>query len=193
VPIIMARSVEGLALGLVRAARPPHYAKVSVGSWGGDAFPDDHRPLPGDWQGLRGWLVAELQRALTLRWQDYIDRSVVLAELSDEFGEEMVHPDLRAPRDGFRRKVLELYEGLQRFVTFPLPDPDPERIEQLRGWVRWEDIRPEATASVASSPSGRGWMRPEELAEVEALEARLAEELRAPEKTTVDFVSGRSE
>jgi hypothetical protein len=34
---------------------------------------------------------------------------------------------------------------------------------------------------------------PEDLAEVEALEARLAEELRATEKTTVDFVSGRSE
>jgi hypothetical protein len=119
--------------------------------WGGDAFPDDHRPLPGDWQGLRGWLVAELQRALTLRWQDYIDRSVVLAELSDEFGEEVVHPDLRAPMDGFRRKVLELYEGLQRFVTFPLPDPDHERIEQLRGWVRWDDIRPEATGTAGLS------------------------------------------
>jgi hypothetical protein len=85
--------------------------------WGGDAFPDDHRPLPGDWQGLRGWLVAELQRALTLRWQDYIDRSVVLAELSDELGEDVVHPGLVRPWMAFGGR----YSNCTRRCSASLP------------------------------------------------------------------------
>jgi hypothetical protein len=102
-----------------------------------------------------------------------------------------VHPGLREPMDGFRQKIFELYEAMQRFATFSLPETDPERVEKLRSWVRWEDIRSRAASPSTLATTGRGWMRSEELAELEALEARLAEELRSrgPGETTVDFVS----
>jgi hypothetical protein len=162
--------------------------------WGGDAFPDDHGPLPADLCGLRSWLVGELQRAVGLGWSNYAEHTVVLAELGEAFGEEMVHAGLSVRLDALRRKLLELYEALQRFGSFPLPKPDPDNIDKLRSWVRWEYIRPESTSPSTLLTTGRGWMRSEELAELEALETRLAEELRSrgPARR-VDFTCERSE
>ncbi len=153
---------------------------------GEKAFPDDDRPLPATWQEARDHLVLDYQRAVELRWQDYLARGTVLSELSELLGENMVHEvGVGGPLEAIRRKVLELYEAGQGLAgRFPLPDPGPASVERLRGWVRWDDVREAPAESPPASTNGRGWMRPDDLAELEALEARLAGELRSGHPAT---------
>ena len=64
----------------------------------------------------------------------------------------------------------------RRGERFPLPARDEERIAIYRAWVRWEDLK-EPAAFGQSSDAVR-WLPPGMQEQLEALEARLAEELR---------------
>ncbi|MEO6044371.1 MAG: hypothetical protein ABIQ47_10675 [Tepidiformaceae bacterium] len=147
--------------------------------WGTTAFPDDQHETPTTWPAVRDHLAFELRRGLQMRWQDLAARRVVLDELSEAMGGvNMTHPQVAGALDALHRKVLELYEALVDVGgPFELGGADEERIANARTWVNWDDIR-EAPPNTANANNGRGWMRPEELAELEALEARLATELR---------------
>lgn len=148
--------------------------------WGTKAFPDDQHETPTTWPAVRDHLAFELRRGLQMRWQDLAARRVVLDELSEAMGGvNMTHPQVAAALAALHKKVLELYEVLVRVGgPFDLGGADEERITSARAWVKWDDIR-EAPPNAANASNGRGWMRPEDLAELEALEARLAAELRA--------------
>jgi hypothetical protein len=53
----------------------------------------------------------------------------------------------------------------------------PEQVEQAREYIDWAALKPPPPPP--GQTNGRPWMPAAELAELEALEARLAEELRA--------------
>ena len=89
----------------------------------------------------------------------------------------MVHNMLATPLDLIGAKILEMYEELRRRrERFPLPGRDEERIVVYRAWVRWDDLKPPPTAG--QPPATQGWMTPEMQEQIDALEARLAAELR---------------
>ena len=144
--------------------------------WGTKAYPDDG-PKPEDLASLRDHLAFELRRTVELRWRDLLALRAVLAELGDLFGEPMVHHMLATPLDLIEAKVLELYEALcRRGERFPLPDRDEVRIALYHDWVRWDDMRaPESPSQPAVT---QRWMTPQVQEQLDALEARLADELR---------------
>ncbi len=145
--------------------------------WGTRAYPDDDEREPADLGTLRDHLAFALRRTVALRWRDCLALRVVLGELSDLLGEPMVHHELADILDQIEAKVLELYEGLcRRGERFPLPARDEERIAIYRAWVRWEDLKEPAVPGESAEPSR--WMPPGIQEQLEALEARLAEELR---------------
>jgi len=152
--------------------------------WGTKAYPDNDEPRPGDLASLRDQLAFELRRTVELRWRDVLALRAVLAEIADLFGEPMVHHVLASPLELIEAKVLELYEGLcRRGERFPLPGRDEERIALFRGWVRWEDMR---SSEAPGQPSTmQPWMAPQMQEQLDALEARLANELHisAAERT----------
>jgi len=143
--------------------------------WGTKAYPEN-ATRPGDLASLRDQLAFELRRTVELRCRDVLALRAVLAEIADLFGEPMVHHQLAAPLDLIEAKVLELYEGLcRRGESFPLPARDEERIALFRGWVRWDDMQaPEAPGQPGTAQQ---WMTPQMQEQLDALEARLAEEL----------------
>ncbi|HXU24353.1 MAG TPA: hypothetical protein VN697_10020, partial [Tepidiformaceae bacterium] len=126
---------------------------------------------------LRDHLAFELRRTLDLRWRDLLALRAVLAELGDLFGEPMVHHMLATPLDLIEAKVLELYEALcRRGERLPLPERDEQRIALYRGWVRWDDLR--APELPAQPPATQRWMTTQIQDQLDALEARLVDELR---------------
>ena len=144
--------------------------------WGTKAYPDNDAG-PNNLESLRDQLAFELRRTVELRWRDVLALRAVLAEIGELFGEPMVHHALAAPLELIEAKVLELYEGLcRRGERFPLPGRDEERIALFRGWVRWEDMRAPETAGQPSTT--QPWMPPQMQEQLDALEARLADELR---------------
>ena len=95
----------------------------------------------------------------------------------------MVHNMLATPLDLIEAKVLELYEELcLRGERFPLPGRDEERVALYRDWVRWDDLK--AGESAGQPPATQHWMPPQMQEQLDALEARLAEELRGVEVET---------
>jgi hypothetical protein len=161
--------------------------------WGRRAFPDEDDVEPADLASLRDRLAFDARRAHELRWRDYLAEQAVLAELAEVMGEEsMVHHEIAATLDAIEAKLLELYEALcQRGERFPLPERDEQRVAYYREGVRWDDLR---DGPIATTPGARQqWVPPHMVEQLDALEARLADELRTPRKTTVDFVSERSE
>jgi len=76
--------------------------------------------------------------------------------------------------------VLGLYEELcRRGERFPLPGRDEERIALYRDWVRWDDMRAPETPGQPSTT--QRWMTPQMQAQLDELEARLADELHGSE------------
>ncbi len=92
----------------------------------------------------------------------------------------MVHVELRPLLEAIGRKVRELHDALERLAgPLELPLPDEDQMATVRSYVDWEALKP---ASPDLRPDQRKWLRPEELAELEALEARLAAELRGKKR-----------
>jgi len=88
----------------------------------------------------------------------------------------MVHHMLATPLDLIEAKVLELYEELcRRGERFPSPERDEERIALYREWIRWDDMKGPESPGQPGTP--QPWMTPQMQKRVDALEARLAEEL----------------
>ena len=144
--------------------------------WGTKAYPDDDT-RPDDLESLRDQLAFEVRRSVELRWRDLLSHRAILAEIGDLFGEPMVHHMLATPLELIEAKALELYEELcRRGERFPLPGRDEERIAVYRAWVRWDDMR--APESRSQPPTTQRWMTPQMQEQLDALEARLADELR---------------
>jgi len=145
--------------------------------WGTKAYPDNDDTKPEDLETLRDQLAFELRRTVELRWRDLLAHRAILAEIGDLFGEPMVHIMLATPLDLIEAKVLELYEELcRRGERFPLPGRDEERIALYRDWVRWDDMRAPETPGQPSTT--QRWMTPQMQEQMDALEGRLAAELR---------------
>ena len=148
--------------------------------WGTKAYPDDDDSKPENLESLRDQLAFELRRTLDLRWRDVLAQRAILAEIGDLFGEPMVHHMLATPLGLIEAKVLELYEELcRRGERFPLPGPDEERIALYREWVRWDDLK--APESPGQPFATQHWMTPQMQEQIDALEARLADELHGSE------------
>ena len=173
-------SVERKAKVVVLSAlpQPGHgLARTLPSIWGAKAYPEEEEVEPADLEGLREHLAFALRRTVELRWRELLALRVVLGELSDIFGEAMVHHEPAGILDQIEATVLALYEGLcRRGERFPLPARDEERITGFRSWMRWEDLK-EPAAFGQSSDAVR-WLPPGMQEQLEALEARLAEELR---------------
>jgi hypothetical protein len=135
-------------------------------------------PAPADWEAARSLLLTDVALAVQLRWQECVAWKAVGAELEAVMGEEMLHRDILDAFERLGAKVLEMHDALQAFAgpTTLLP-PSDEHLENARRFVDWEALKPSAPPS--GQNNGRGWISSAELAELEALEARLAEELRA--------------
>ena len=94
-----------------------------------------------------------------------------------------MHHMLATPLELIEAKVLEMYEALcRRGERFPLPGRDEERIAVYRAWVRWDDLKPPPTAG--QPPATQGWMTPGMQEQIDALEARPADDLRGCDAET---------
>jgi hypothetical protein len=138
----------------------------------------EDEPLPVDWQEARDQLVREVSEAIKLRWAEYVSWHRVQEELETEMGEEMLHVEARAAAEAIGEKVTELHQALERLAgPVELGLPTPEQLDQAREYVDWDALKP--PPAPPGQNNGRPWMPAAELAELEALEARLAGELRA--------------
>jgi hypothetical protein len=134
-------------------------------------------PAPADWEAARALLLTDVTLA-QLRWQECVAWKAVGAELEAVMGEEMLHRDIREAFERLGAKVLEIHDALQAIASpSSLPPPAEEHLENARKFVDWAALKPPLPPP--GQTNGRPWMPPAELAELEALEARLAEELRA--------------
>lgn len=134
---------------------------------------DDDEPPPVGLREQRDRLLRDRVRAVLLRWDHLVAFLAVVDEVAAVMGERLLHRDLANVMEAMEKKLLGMHEALQPFERFALPPvPSEERLEAARARVRWDDLRDKKTET------GRPWMRPEELAALEAREAELAAELR---------------
>ncbi len=174
---VLLAAVHADAINLPPLPEPGRWLKRDLPLlFGTRVFEDDEDELV-DWPAQRQQFIHGLRQAIELRWNDLTARRLVIAEVEALMGEPMLHRQTQETIDAIGLKLLKMYEALQAFERFALPDPDAERIADMRGWVRWDDLK--LTGPTAAPNNGRPWMPPAELAELEALEARLAAELRA--------------
>jgi hypothetical protein len=139
-------------------------------------------PAPADWKAARSLLLTDVTLAVQLRWQECAAWKAVRAELEALMGEEMLHRDIRDAFERLGAKVLEIHDALQAIAgPIALPPPAEEHLRNARRFVDWEALKPSAPPQ--GQNDGRGWISSAELAELEGLEARLAEELRAKRVT----------
>lgn len=138
---------------------------------------DDERP-PSNWDEARAWLAHDIGRTLKLRWGEYVAWHQVRAELEEIMGEEMQHLELREHIETIGRKVKEMHAVLEGLVgEVELGPPTDEQLGVARSHLHdWDALKPGPPPGHAI---GRPWMPREELADLEALETRLAAELRA--------------
>jgi len=139
---------------------------------------NDSEEPPSDWPGARERLMRDVSRSLQLRWSEYVAWQQVRADLKEVMGEEMLHVQGREVIEAIGQKVTEMREALERLSgPVDLGRPTAEQMEVAREYVDWKALKP---ATLEPGPNnGRGYMRPQELAELEALEARVAADLRA--------------
>jgi hypothetical protein len=163
-----ARAVASSSAGFNRAL-PMVYGKRAS---------EEDDPLPGNWQEARERLLGDLQEAVQVRWGEYVAARLVQEELRSELGEEMVHLEVRELLDVVGQKVSELKEAVELLAgPIELPHPTEEHLATARSYADWAALKPPPPPP--GQNNGRLWMPAAELAELEALEARLAEELRA--------------
>jgi hypothetical protein len=139
---------------------------------------DDPDEPPSDWPEARERLVRDVTRSLQLRWSEYVAWQQVRAELKEVMGEEMLHVQGREVIEAIGQKVTEMREALERLSgPVDLGVPTAEQMEVAREYVDWNALKPGTPEPGPNN--GRGYIRPQELAELEALEARVAADLRA--------------
>jgi hypothetical protein len=120
-----------------------------------------------------------LRRAVELRWREHLAYLAGLDEVWALFGEPLIHADLADLLQKIERAILDLYEGLcRRGERFPLPERDEKSIDVVRSWIRWDDLRDPGIAG-PDGGSAQSWIPPHMQKELDELEARLAEEVRA--------------
>jgi hypothetical protein len=146
----------------------------------GQRAAEEDDPLPADWHKAREQLIDDLRQAVQLRWGEYVAWRLVQEELRRELGEEMVHAEPRELMGVIGQKVTELKDAVEHLAgPIELPHPSEEHLATARSFVNWAALKPPPPPP--GQTNGRPWMPPAELAELEALEARLAAELRATE------------
>jgi len=136
----------------------------------------DDDEVPASWPEARNQLLDDVRFALQVRWGDLMAFREVREEARQLMGEEMMHAEPLAVLDQCAAAVRELQAAVERIGgPFDLGEPTEDQVEIARSYLDREALADPSSPS----PSGRQWMRPLDLAELEDREARLATELRS--------------